>query len=470
MRETRTKRIMADRSFRILAILVVLALSLAITLALLFVRQVMERNRAMIEFHVFRVMTGILDEYSGSAHFDASLWPGLDGFAVYGEDGAPLMRYGTAPERLSDTGKIPFPGISDLSGSSMTILRRTGGGPGADYPSLPDSDRRGFRRDMGLMMGFARHGSDSDKPRMGMMRGNGLKAKGLPSAPALPSGFIKGFVFIDYGVAGMLRDARLALVFVACFLAAFFSIVTLLVMYSRRLVAYRERERDTAQLVQLGEAARTLAHEIKNPLGVIRVQCATLRRTLPDERVRNISVIEEETARLAHLTDRLRDFLSSSTGNPAYRDPASFLAECARRYGESVAVAPYEGPVSSVFIDPARMLQVLDNLIANARESIAAAREEENLPGAVSPALPELSLTLRRGVATFAIADRGVGISEDQKGRVFEPFFTTKARGTGIGLALSRRFMEQAGGTLSFAARQGGGCVFSASLPLVKGD
>lgn len=327
-------------------------------------------------------------------------------------------------------------------------------------------------RGMRPMMGASRAGPSVRMPHMLLKRG-GIPGIAAPGGAESGSGeFIKGFVYIDYGVAGMLREGRYALVFVLFFLAAFFSIIFLLVVYARRLVAYRERDRETAQLVQLGEAARTLAHEIKNPLGIIRVQCATLRRTVPEDRARNISVIEEETGRLTLLTDRLRDFISSSAGKPEARPAARYLEECARRYDGSIAVIPYDGPAVSVSIDPSRMMQVLDNLIANAREATAGreatAVSEASAPREAAAELPELSLTVRRNLAVFSVADRGPGISEENRGRVFEPFFTTKARGSGIGLALSRRFMEQAGGTLSFAPRQGGGCAFSASLPCSK--
>lgn len=455
-----------DRSFKILAVLVALALSLAIALAVLFVRQVMERNRAMIEFHVFRVMAGVLDEYSGSRSLTPSDWPGLIGFALYDESGTSFMRYGSAPERLPNPDVIPFPGVSDLSGSSMTIIRRTGSGPGPEFPSPTSPGERGFMRGLRPMTGSSREGPGVHMPHM-FLKGGGIPRIAGPGGAESGAGeFIKGFVYIDYGVAGMLREGRLALVFVSFFLAAFFSIIFLLVVYARRLVAYRERDRETAQLVQLGEAARTLAHEIKNPLGIIRVQCATLRRTVPEDRVRNISVIEEETGRLTLLTDRLRDFISSSVGKPETRSPERYLEECTRRYDGSIAVIPYDGPAVSISIDPSRMMQVLDNLIANARE--ATALREASAGHETIAELPELSLTVRRNLAVFSVADRGPGISEENRGRVFEPFFTTKARGSGIGLALSRRFMEQAGGTLSFAPRQGGGCAFSASLPCIK--
>jgi two-component system sensor histidine kinase HydH len=449
-----------DRSFKILAVLIALALALALALAFLFVRQVMERNRARMEFQVYRVMMGILDEYSWSKRFNPADWPGVNGFGLYDESGASLARFGTAPDRIAEPGLVPFPGVADLSGSSLTIVRRTGGGPGMRMSDLPARPPRAFMRDEG-QPGVPRDAPAGKGSSMGMMRHSAPLFRG--AGPLGDSS--AAFVFIDHGVALMLRQGRLALAFVSLFLAFFFAIVGFLLAYARRVVVYRERERETAQLVQLGEAARTLAHEIKNPLGVIAVQCATLRRTLPEERVRNLGVIEEETGRLALLTDRLRDFLSSSAGNPEARDPATFLASCAARYEDAIAVVPYGGPTVSVMVDPARMTQVLDNLIANAREAMG----ESGRDGGRASDLPELSLSVKRGLATFSVADRGPGVAEDVRARLFEPFFTTKTSGTGIGLALSRRFMEQAGGSLSYQSRPGGGSVFSASLPARRG-
>jgi len=437
---------------------------LALCLSALLVRQEMERRRAAIEFQVFRVMTGIMDECAAGHPFDASLWRDLSGFGLYSESGAALVRYGTAPVSLAEPEMIPGPGLSDLVGSSMIIVRRTGAASGFDGSARPFRGPGGFGRLMAPM---------GDRMR-GFM--NGRMADRPPRNLALPAptGFVDGFMFIDINVAQKIREGRFVLFLVVFFLAMFFAIIGVLVAYSRRIVGYRERERETAHLVQLGEAARTLAHEIKNPLGIIRVQCATLRRTISEERGKNVSVIEEETGRLALLTDRLRDFLNNSEGRPEFCDAKRFLDECSRRYEGQLDILPYEGPEVTVYIDPARMMQVLDNLIANAREASVtgdgadAAEGTDLSSGNGGRKLPELSLALRRNTACFTVADSGCGIAGEIRSRLFEPFFTTKARGSGIGLALARRFMEQARGSLSYADRPGGGSVFTASLPGVK--
>jgi len=441
----------SEGQVRVLYLLVVSAIVLTVGFSALFVRQELERRRAGIEFLAFRVMTAVLDDCASGGSFVASRWPELSGFALYDETGAPLLRTGTAPESLDRPEGISFPGVSNLSGSTITLLRRTDGRGGPGGMGAP---RRGMMPMMRNRMALPGHMGQTSP---------GQDAERL-SPPEIPRP-VGAFAFIALDVSAQVRQGRLVLLGVALFLATFFAIVFLLVTYSRRLVAYGERERETAHLVQLGEAARTLAHEIKNPLGVIQVQCATLRRTVGEDRVRNVSVIEEETSRLALLTDRLRDFLNNTAGRPEYRDAASFLDDFARRYEGLITVAPYLGVPAAVYVDPARMTQVLDNLIANAREATGAVESTH-----ASVELPELSLAVRRNTAYFSVADRGCGIESGQRDRLFKPFFTTKVQGSGIGLALSRRFMEQAGGELSYAERTGGGSTFTASLPCVRGN
>lgn len=235
----------------------------------------------------------------------------------------------------------------------------------------------------------------------------------------------------------------------------FLVILGLLASITRRLRRYREREEANLRLVQLGEAARTLVHEIKNPLGVIRIQCATLRKTVPEDRLRNLGVIEEETVRLAGLANRVREFLQLSQGQPENKKAGWFIAQCAERWEGRLETVIHEGDLVQVFIDSAQFLQVLDNLVINALES-----------GAPEGELPVLSLSLQSGRPVFEVADRGCGILLENRDRIFEPFFTTKASGSGIGLALSFRYIEQAGGTLSWSERSGGGSRFLIILPV----
>jgi signal transduction histidine kinase len=206
----------------------------------------------------------------------------------------------------------------------------------------------------------------------------------------------------------------------------------------RRKLAARE------QLARLGEASRTLSHEIRNPLSAIRIQTGVLKKTLPAEQQGELRVIEEELSRLAVLTDRIGDFLRDPLGRPESIDLDRFIGELVLRYDRRVEYAPAsEGPLRVVF-DRERLRSVLENLINNALEA--------------APGEPvEIAVAETRQELAVSVLDRGPGIPEEIRRKVFDPFFTSKVQGSGVGLAIARRFVEAAGGTLTLESRSGGG-------------
>ncbi len=88
----------------------------------------------------------------------------------------------------------------------------------------------------------------------------------------------------------------------------------------RKNSLYRRKLASQQQLAQLGEASRTLSHEIKNPLSAIRIQTGILRKTLPEANREDLRIIEEEVSRLSLLTDRIGDFLRDPLGQPEILD------------------------------------------------------------------------------------------------------------------------------------------------------
>jgi signal transduction histidine kinase len=434
-----------------IAFLMAVAAVILVVFAIAFIRIEMKRQRASMEYQVFQMMTGIVETWSSDSGFDPRKWPQVTGFGVYQTSGLSAYRYGTAPAYLDPGGKARSRFALAGAGTTVTMVRQLG--------FIPP-----MRGDFGMDL-LDSHQLDSltpepPKPEAQVPWSTGPDARNFGDPPPKPHGpgmVGDRYAFIEISVAPLVREGWIVIFAVIVALAFFFCIVFLVVSLARALQRYRIREKESSHLVQIGGAARTLAHEIKNPLGVIRVQCATLRRTVPPERLGNIAVIEEETARLATLTDRVRDFLHASAGSPEVRDASSFLDRCRERHGGKIFVVPIapgeEGlPAASVFIDPDRMMQILDNLISNALDA------SEGIA-------PELSLAVQRGSVAYSVSDSGCGIDQSNRGRLFEPFFTTKVSGSGIGLALSRRFAEQACGTLAYAPRPGGGSVFTLTLP-----
>jgi two-component system sensor histidine kinase HydH len=424
--------------------LVILAFAFSLGCGILLFRQELARRQAAVEYEVFQVMTGILDRYDMHESFDPGRWPEVGGFAVYDLSGVPEYRYGSAPSTIAAAPENIRASSLSIFSRSLVMIRQTG--------SMPSMMGPGMRRQgMGAMNRRFMNDSTSDDD-------DDQSAFAVPVSPGRDfRERTNRLVYIELDVGRSVDGLRLVFVFAAVMVLLFGSILLLLMHYSRKLTAYRSREEEVSRLVQLGEAARTLAHEIKNPLGVISVQCATLNRTLPEEYHGNVGVIIEETRRLSSLADRIRDFLHSSSGNPQPFAANDFLEQCRTRYDGRVLVSSSAPMGTRVFVDPARMTQVLDNLVANAIEASSAA------------APPLVSLSTARDRVLFSVVDRGVGVSPENRQRLFTLFFTTKARGSGLGLALSRRFIEQAGGTLVFEENPGGGSVFTVSLPAYDG-
>ncbi|HOX18660.1 MAG TPA: HAMP domain-containing sensor histidine kinase [Spirochaetales bacterium] len=304
----------------------------------------------------------------------------------------------------------------------------------------------------------------AEASRSGMMRpmmGRGrLQSPGSPGEPWTPLAGASRYVWIEYAL-GAFRTGRAVLFggagLLTLALGAGAALVARLAARNRELATRAARDRE---LVQLGEAARTLAHEIKNPLGVIRVQSALVRKRIkegPAGAFEGLAIIDEETARLSDLADRIGAFLRGDEGVPETFAIGPFLADFSRRYGAACERGQALAAIgASVRADPERLRGILDNLVANALDAAAEAGAERAF---TLEALP------RKRSVELRVGDRGAGIPAGLGERVFEPFFTTKARGSGIGLALARRQTEGAGGSLRHEPREGGGTWFVVSLP-----
>jgi two-component system sensor histidine kinase HydH len=242
-----------------------------------------------------------------------------------------------------------------------------------------------------------------------------------------------------------------------------------LVFFVRRLYLknreYRERIESQKNLVVLGTAASTLAHEIKNPLLSIRLQTGILRKLYAGTGKEECSggaelaVIDGEVERLSALTWRVNDFLRDALGNPVPLNSYTVLCETSRRLcGRDIVD---EGSVRDgmILMDGERARSVFENLIRNALES-------GGPEGEVGASILRGGHGGRfAGRLVITIADRGRGIAPGDLERAFDPFFTSKSTGTGIGLSISRRFVEAAGGDVVLENREGGGAAARITLP-----
>lgn len=239
-----------------------------------------------------------------------------------------------------------------------------------------------------------------------------------------------------------------------------------LVLFVRGLVVrnaeYRRRIEEQRNLVVLGTAASTLAHEIKNPLLSIRLQARILEKTCTASSRREIGIINDEVERLSALSHRVGDYLRDPAGNPRPLDSREVAAEVGRRLcgRDLLPLDAGSGPAARVLMDPERLRSVLENLVRNALESAGAVEHGDGRIPDVSIELAETDKGVR-----IDVLDRGRGLTPEARGRLFDPFFTTKSRGTGIGLSVCKRFVEAAGGTIRLENRSGGGCMARVELP-----
>ena len=225
---------------------------------------------------------------------------------------------------------------------------------------------------------------------------------------------------------------------------------------------YRETIAKQESLVNLGQAARTLTHEIKNPLSAITIQLALLKKTLPSEYDTDLIVIDQELNRLTQLTNKVSDFLRNPLGNPVQVDLNELLLSLIKCFDKPIAFSSEKH--YTITFDEDRARSVFENLLKNAVESA----------GEGDPQVEVKITSGKRNLLYVFIMDRGEGIAPSELRKIFDPFFTTKIHGSGIGLSISRQFVKARGGNLRLYRREGGGTVAEVTLsrsihPVKKG-
>gem|GEM_PF-896458 len=240
-------------------------------------------------------------------------------------------------------------------------------------------------------------------------------------------------------------------------------------------LAEAERERGHAErLALVGRLAAGVAHEINNPLafvnanlGFVRLEAERLPEATRTEVVLALHEAERGVERIQAIVRDLRVFARKDREAPELCDvgevvaDAVLLARASALVPLECTVAPGLPPVRAV----ARHLsQVVLNLLVNAADALQALP-----PG--SPRAVHLRVSLQGKDVCVSVEDTGAGLPEGAQELIFQPFFTTKpvGKGTGLGLALSREYVERYGGRLLAENRAEGGARFTMSLPAVDG-
>ena len=239
---------------------------------------------------------------------------------------------------------------------------------------------------------------------------------------------------------------------------------------SDALIMKREELEDTykelanrERMAEIGNFSMMIAHELKNPLGIIKGSVDIIAKDGTKAKVRDtmIEYIQDEVKRLNRLVE---DFLSFARPNPAHKSLIN-INQMITRIINLIPIPEFKEKeislnvqlskeISEVNIDEHQINQAIVNLTNNAIQAIPEKGE----------------IILKTGKSgngiLITIMDTGIGIPDEEKEKVFEPFFTKKQRGTGLGLAVVKKIIDNHRGEIKITDRENGGTAFSLWLPM----
>ncbi len=217
-----------------------------------------------------------------------------------------------------------------------------------------------------------------------------------------------------------------------------------------------------------GEVARRLAHEIKNPLTPIQLSAERLQFKLADKLAngdadmlaRGTQTIINQVQAMKRMVDDFRDYARLPAPEVAPLDLNELIREVLGLYESSSATIETDlaADLGSILGDATQLRQIIHNLLRNAEDAL------EGRAGA------RIVLRTERGIrhARLSIADNGPGFPVELLPRIFEPYVTTKAKGTGLGLPIVRKIVDEHQGSIEISNAPEGGARIDIRLPLVK--
>lgn len=221
------------------------------------------------------------------------------------------------------------------------------------------------------------------------------------------------------------------------------------------------------QLASVGELAGSIAHEVRNPLAIIRNAASSLKRPVvgPEDKSTLFGIIEEEIMRLNNLVAELLRFARPVN---VHREPVP-LTDVLRHVAEKVQPpqkveihVPADPDVETVWADPNLLKLALVNLVENAVQASAP-------DGVVTLSASRDALEGGPGVK-IQVADHGHGMDSETRRRASDPFFSTRPSGTGLGLPIAFRIAEAHGGDISVESVPGEGSTVTLRIPSKRLD
>ena len=234
------------------------------------------------------------------------------------------------------------------------------------------------------------------------------------------------------------------------------------------LVKTKEELVRAEKLAAVGALAAGVAHEINNPMAIIRGNAELLQMSIPPESplreeadtiARQVGRVERIVASLLQFARRERKHLAKTDINPMLEEILAQVGHQAPLAGITVR-KEFAKDLPLVSGDTDQLRQVFTNLILNAVQAMS--------EGGILTVATEEDIPSEACVVT--VSDTGKGIGQENLGQIFNPFFTTKSNGTGLGLSVSYGIVKDHGGKIEVASECGAGSVFRICLPLAHSD
>ncbi|HZW84143.1 MAG TPA: ATP-binding protein [Candidatus Deferrimicrobium sp.] len=238
------------------------------------------------------------------------------------------------------------------------------------------------------------------------------------------------------------------------------------------LVSKRQLEQQlqlTERLAGLGKLTAGVAHEIRNPLGIMKGTIQLMERDIQAEPALNkyrehMQVMQEQIARQNRVVEELLGY--AKPVKPRFGPVSisgmidsvlSFLSPSLRQQGTTLTIE-VERDLPAVFGDGEKLKQVLVNLLINSKEAL--------------PQKGEIKILARRvqECVEIRVSDNGPGIPQENLARIFEPFFSTKEAGTGLGLSIAKQIVELHNGEINVSSQLGTGTSFVLRIPAGGGN
>lgn len=228
---------------------------------------------------------------------------------------------------------------------------------------------------------------------------------------------------------------------------------------AEELEARERRLVESERMAAIGQLAAGVAHEINNPIGIIRGYLKTMGSDSPPETLREeLQILDDEAASCQRIAEDLVAYARAPELQCDSTGMDGLLEETTRRFqetaeGAGVRIALDVAP-GAAYADGGRLRQVVLNLLVNAAQ-VSEADGSIEVSGA----------PLESGGYEILVSDRGPGISPEDRTRIFEPFFSRRPGGSGLGLAVCQGIVRAHGGSIVAEDREGGGTTFRVRVP-----